>query len=103
MSDDKPYEMPKVYLGQMIVWYAAPGGEGAPGIVTAVGSRNLSLAVFAPGFSNAITPDGALHVSDPMVSKMLENDGGVWDYTDPMKEKLQRDTSAATSKGKATS
>jgi len=101
MSEDKPYVMPEVYLGQPVVWYAAIGSEGAAATVTAIGTRHVTLAVWPPGYATAHTPDGALHVSDPLNSKQLENDGGVWDYTEPMRTRLQQ--AAITSKGKTAS
>jgi hypothetical protein len=82
MNEEQPYVMPKVYLGQWVIWYAAPGSEGAPACVTKTGSRHLTLAVVVPGFQSLSTPDGVLHISDPQVKKFLENDAGVWDYSD---------------------
>ena len=82
MSTPQSFQMPKVYQGQMVIWYLAPGGQGSPAVVTKIGTRSLCLSVMSAGFQNMLTPEGVLHVSDPNVSRMLENESGVWDYNE---------------------
>lgn len=80
------YKMPNVYPGQVVIWYAAIGAPGAPAIVTEVGARSLHLAVFSPGFQNAMAPDGVLHIDDPEARKQSNREEGVWDFTEGDKQ-----------------
>lgn len=81
MSSDANYEMPRAYVGQVVLWKSDPSSRGAAAIVTEVGNRALHLSVLQPGLQNAQCSDGVLHVSDPLANRP-DRDEGVWDYTD---------------------
>ena len=83
------FTAPKVYKGQIVIWYAALGGEGAPAVVTEAVGRGIGVSVMSSGFQSMMTPDGVLHVSDPQVRKQLDREDGCWDYTDGDRELRQ--------------
>jgi hypothetical protein len=86
------YERPKVDVGQIVYWYMAAGSEPFAAIVTSMGARNLGLSIFGPGYSDMMTRDGVLHVSDPNADDSVDNDSGLWDYapTDPRRDGIRK-------------
>ena len=80
---DKPFKMPPVEVGQIILWF--PHGEASaepwPAIVTRVGHANLCCGIFSPTSYNLMIRDGVRHVSDPQAKKAELLEQGGWDYT----------------------
>lgn len=76
------YEMPKVYLGQIVLWrHGRQANEPAPAIVTRVGMNAVSVIIFPTESKVGITRDGVRYCTDPALAT-VQSDAGVWDYTD---------------------
>lgn len=79
----KQFEMPPVYLGQMVRWKAHPGSDaGAPAMVVAIGGSNVGLLVFHPKTVNGFPYDGVIHERDPRFDPTRFGDIGVWGYVE---------------------
>ena len=50
MSEPTVYEMPKVEVGDWVLWTQHGGSEPVPGMVSKVGGRSLILWVISPGY-----------------------------------------------------
>lgn len=82
MSPTKSFEMPRVHLGQIVLWrHARQASEPAPAIVTRVGQQALSVIIFPTESKVGITRDGVRHCTDPALAT-IQSDAGVWEYTD---------------------
>lgn len=76
------YEMPKVYVGQTVLWSYNTGGEVSPAIVVSVGSRSVCLHVHVKDVKDHVIKTGSRHVSDPFLVKFPQHDGGCWRFTE---------------------
>ena len=74
------YEMPKVFVGQVVLWSYNTGSEVSPAVVVGVGSRSLSLHVHVKDFKDHVIKTGTRHVTDPFLVKFPQHDGGCWRY-----------------------
>ena|ERR1700675_1946914 len=83
----KPFEMPPVYLGQMVRWRDHPGDAGAPAIVLKIGQHCLSLLSFHEQQVGGIPWDGVVHEADPRYS-IDRFPNGVWGYTEDQDDYL---------------
>ena len=85
----KSFEMPPVYLGQMVRWKPHPGSDaGAPAWVVAIGTHNVGLLVFHPKTINGFSYDGVLHERDPKFDPAKYTDVGVWGYVEDQEDYL---------------
>ncbi len=77
------YEMPKVFLGDVVVWHIdRTGGPTAAAIVTGVANESVSLAILYPGYHNADPKEGVRHKDHPDQKAIDNSEVGCWDYTD---------------------
>ncbi len=83
----KPYEPPRVEVGQVVLWTYGPGDRPAAALVVKVGTGSLTLAVHADGVKDHILKNGVRHVDDPFLKTHPASDQGVWDLT-PRDRKL---------------
>lgn len=85
----KPFEMPPVFLGQIVRWKPHPGSDaGAPAMVVAYGSGNVALLVFHQKTVNGFPYDGVLHERDPKFDPAKYLDTGVWGYVEDQDDYL---------------
>jgi len=79
----KSFEMPPVYLGQIVRWKPHPGSDAhAPAMVVAIGDLNVGLLVFHRNTVNGFPYDGVIHERDPKFDPARYVDTGVWAYVE---------------------
>jgi hypothetical protein len=76
------YKQPSVSVGDTVLWSYHKGNEKVLGLVTLNSGSTVNLTLFGDGSNGIRTVRGAKHVSDPMLRTMIDNPGGVWDYTE---------------------
>lgn len=76
----RPSQMPKIGLGEAVLWRHVPGDEPAAAIVTKVGRDAISVIIFPTESRAGVPKDGVRHSTDPQFVTM-RNEGGCWDYT----------------------
>lgn len=74
--------MPKVFKGQMVLWY--PGGvqvddRALPAVIVQANHRSLWLVVLDPNGIRAV--EGVRHMADPDVKDAERMDDGCWELT----------------------
>jgi hypothetical protein len=57
-------------------------------LITAVGSRAVSVIVFPPDRATILVKSGVRHLSDPDLPRLVQHDG-CWDFTDDQKRLQQ--------------
>jgi hypothetical protein len=81
---ERDWQMPAVHCGMNVLWRPsrADAAVGAvAGVVTKIGERSIGVLLFNDLMPTLTPKDGVLHSADPRLARMVENDGGVWDYT----------------------
>jgi hypothetical protein len=74
---------PKAAIGQIVYWFNGAKDLTKPtaAIVTAVGTRNVSLRLIPPLTRDLKNVDGCRHLSDPDYTQYDREEGGFWDHT----------------------
>jgi hypothetical protein len=76
------YEMPQVYLGEMVLWAEDPSHNfEVPAIVTLLNETSVSLLVFVPGYVTGIPKDGVRHYQHPDKQAILVAEQGCWKHS----------------------
>ena len=78
------FRSPRCPLG-LVLWSPGLNMEWFPAIATQVGGECIRVMVFPVESRVAMVKDSVRHVSDPMFPRLLDQTGGVWDYTDEYK------------------
>lgn len=68
-------------ITELVLWAPSPDSEPSPAIVTAVGVDSISVAVFAPEGRGVTPKEGVRHRLDPGFGRLIDQSGGVWDYS----------------------
>ena len=75
------YSMPKVELGDVVLYYMSANAEPSAAIVTKVGVSNISIARIPPQSYSMDPYDGCIHRLSPNAAKSYAiEDQGTWDY-----------------------
>lgn len=75
------YKMPTPSVGPC-VWKPSPSGTDVlPAMITQIGSRSVTLCVFAPDNRGLLPYDGVRHISDPELADNPDRISGCWDFT----------------------
>jgi hypothetical protein len=77
------FRMPSIYLGEIVLWSHAKGGDTYAGIVTRVGDKAISLFMMPPDSRRGEIRDGVRHVDDPELPKII-SESGCWRDTRSM-------------------
>ena len=97
----KLFEMPRVYLGQLVRWKPHPGADGgAPAMIVAIGTGNVGLLVFHPKTVNGFPYDGVLHEDDPKFEPIRYGDTGVWGHIEDQDDYLAYQIAASLGEDK---
>lgn len=80
------YQMPKVRLGQVVLWSYSRDAEKNPALVLKVGTDTLTLSLHIPYVKDHSQKSGVRHVDDPFLITHPAHDEGVWDFNEWDKE-----------------
>ncbi len=76
---EEPWVMPKVEVGQIVLWaFNQVGTTPSPAVVMSVGRETVNLCVHTMQVKDHIFKTGARHKDDPWLRKNSQHDGGVW-------------------------
>jgi hypothetical protein len=79
------FKAPVPSEGLIVKWSAGVGHKWFPAIVTKTGGNAIDVSVF-PVETNRTTPhDSVRHAADPQFPRLLDQKGGIWDFTDEYK------------------
>lgn len=73
--------VPPIALGDVVLYRVSRGSQPFPAMVTGVGARALSLAVFTPFSSGCKNAEAVRYIDDPINATSAPVDG-VWEYSD---------------------
>lgn len=83
MATDKGWKMPKVSIGDTVLWFPGgdPGTESSPAIVTCVGAEALAVSLVPKDGMTLVPKDAVRHLTDPKLKTIEVREQGGWDYT----------------------
>ena len=76
----KEFQMPRPYVGEVVLHRLNRGGEATPALVQRVGEKAVSLLVLPEGQRNGTPRDGVRYLDDPDF-RPERDDTGCWDFT----------------------